>query len=65
MDEVNLDFVREHGEAIMNASPISYIRNAKPHGKVFDPEVADGTISCVDTSFFVDHTEPLEALECV
>ncbi len=49
----------------MNASPISYIKDAKPTGNLFNPEAADGTVSCVNTSFFVDHTEPLEALECV
>ncbi|KAI9879999.1 MAG: hypothetical protein M1830_006116 [Pleopsidium flavum] len=60
---VNLDFIREHGEAIMKASPVSYIKDAKPTGNLFNPKAADGTVSCLNTSFFVDHTEPLEALE--
>ena len=57
-----LTFICNHGEAILKASPIGYIKNAKFHGSLFDLAVTDGAISSVDTGFFVDHTEPLEAL---
>lgn len=51
----------------MEASPIDYIKGAKLRGSLFEPSdnVADGTVSCIDTNFYVDHTEPLEALERV
>jgi len=52
----------------MRNSPIDYIKSAKLHGSLFslsDDVSSDGTISCVDTSFYVDHMEPLKALERV
>jgi hypothetical protein len=62
---VRLDFIKEHAEEIMKASPIRYVRDAKLRGSLFDPEDASGLVSSVDTGFWVDHTEPLEALEWV
>ena len=49
----------------MRASPISYVRSAKAYGSLFDPADTSGMVSGVDTNFFVDHTEPLEALAWV
>ncbi|KAI9812988.1 MAG: hypothetical protein M1832_006425 [Thelocarpon impressellum] len=62
-NNIDTAFIQDHGPAIMEASPIDYIVDAKPHGSFFDPKVNDGTISSVDTGFFVDHTEPLDALQ--
>ena len=65
IDDVQLSFIQDHGEAIVKASPIRYIRAAKLHGSLFNPEVTNGTASSVDTGFFVDHAEPLKVLERV
>lgn len=65
VNEVRLDFIRDNAEAIMNASPVKYIRDSKVHGSLFNSKVTDGTVSCVDTQFFADHTEALEALQSV
>ncbi|KAH8731829.1 hypothetical protein GQ44DRAFT_603835, partial [Phaeosphaeriaceae sp. PMI808] len=65
INTVSLDFIREHAEPIMKASPVDYIRSAKLRGKIFDPEDSSGLVSSVDTNFFVDHEEPLEALTWV
>lgn len=62
---IQLDFIRKHAEAIMKASPVSYISNARLHGSLFDPEDISGLVSAVFSDFFVDHTEPLEALAWV
>ena len=62
VNTVRLDFIKEHAEEIMKASPISYVKDAKLRGSLFNPEVASGLVSSVDTGFLVDHTEPLEAL---
>ena len=62
---VQLDYIKDHAEAIMRASPISYVRDAKVSGSLFDPEDTSGMVSGVNTNFFVDHTEPLEALAWV
>ena len=62
INTVRLDFIKEHAEEIMRASPIRYVKDAKLRGSVFSPEDANGLVSSVDTGFWVDHTKPLEAL---
>ncbi|KAL2039895.1 hypothetical protein N7G274_007298 [Stereocaulon virgatum] len=62
INTVRLDFIKEHAEEIMRASPIQYVKDAKLCGSVFDPEDANGLVSSVDTGFWIDHTEPSEAL---
>jgi hypothetical protein len=57
--------MKDDAESIMKASPVSYVRNAKLRGKLFDSEDTSGLVSSVDTGFFVDHEEPLQALEWV
>jgi hypothetical protein len=62
INAARLDFIREHAKAIIEVSPIDYVKNAKLCGSLFDPEDKSSIISSADTGFFVDHTEPLEAL---
>ncbi|OJD10138.1 hypothetical protein ACJ73_09921 [Blastomyces percursus] len=62
---VSLDFAKENAEAIMKASPIPYIRKARQCGTLFETKDSTGLVCGVDTGFFVDHEEPLEALELV
>lgn len=64
MGGVNLDLIRHHAAAIMEASPVKYVREANLHGALFE-ETQDGSISSADTNFFVDHDEPLQALQLV
>ena len=49
----------------MEASPISYVKDAELRGSVFDPGDTSGLVSSVNSGFFVDHNEPLEALAWV
>ena len=58
-------FIRDNAEAIMKASPIRYVKDAVLRGSLFDREDTSGVVSSVYTNFFVDHTEPLEALAWV
>lgn len=62
INTVRLDFIKEYAEEIMKASPIRYVKGAKLCGRLFNPEDSSGLVSSVDTGFWVDHTEPLEAL---
>ncbi|KAH0357438.1 hypothetical protein KCU83_g919, partial [Aureobasidium melanogenum] len=50
---------------IMASCPVNYIRTAKLRGSLFDSKVTDGTVSCADTEFFVDHAEPDAALDAI
>ncbi|MCJ1367446.1 hypothetical protein MMC16_006579 [Acarospora aff. strigata] len=65
IEAIQLGFICEHAAAILKASPIGYIKDAKVRGELFNPEVTHGTVSSVDTNYICDHTEPLEALENV
>lgn len=49
----------------MEAPPISYVKDAELRGGLFDSKDISGAVSSVDTKFFVDHTETLEALTWV
>lgn len=57
--------VREHAQAIMAASPVNYVKTAKPKGSLFEEGDQGGVICCADTHFWVDHAEPLAALAAV
>lgn len=62
LSTTRLEFMKGHAEEIMKASPIRYVRDAKLRGNLFDPEDDSGLVSSVDTGFWIDHREPLEAL---
>jgi len=65
IERVSLEFIREKADAIMRASPIPYVKEAKLCGTLFDSNDSPGLVSGVNTGFFVDHDEPLEALGLV
>ncbi|KAI9819308.1 MAG: hypothetical protein M1827_007465 [Pycnora praestabilis] len=64
-EDVNLEMTRDHARSLMASCPVTYVSEAKIRGALFGDEVDDGSISCADTGFWVDHTEPLEALNVV
>ncbi|OJT10701.1 hypothetical protein TRAPUB_12794 [Trametes pubescens] len=58
---LDIAFIREHAASVLACSPVKYLRAAELRGAFIDP---DGAGSCeAFTSFYVDHTEPLQALE--
>ncbi len=61
---VDLTMTQDHARAIMDSCPVQYVKEAKLHGSLFG-EVDDGSVSCADTQFWVDHEEPLKALDAV
>ena len=46
---------------IFNVTPVEYLRDIKLRGSLFGDD-SSGAVSCVYTEFYVDHKEPLEAL---
>ena len=50
---------------IMDSCPVTYVKEAKLRGDLFEPDAAEGVICCADTNFWVDHAEPLEVLKAV
>lgn len=61
--EVDLQFIRRNAESVLAASFIDYLKGAVLHGKLFQADSDTSAISSVFTQFYVDHAEPLEALE--
>lgn len=62
-----LDFMQACASEVMAGSPIAYVQTAKLCGSLFQPDdtvTDDGSslVSGVDTNFFVNHEEPLDAL---
>ena len=64
IDTTLLKYIKEHAKGILESYPKSYIKAAKLHGTLFDPDTANGLISSVDTRSRVDHMEPGKALIC-
>ncbi|KAL3425113.1 hypothetical protein PVAG01_04394 [Phlyctema vagabunda] len=59
---LQFDFMKRNAQVIMEASPIKYVKDANICGSLFTNEESNGLVSSVNTRFFVDHGEPLEAL---
>jgi hypothetical protein len=60
--QVPLDFARQHAAGVLTGSPVSYIKNARLCGNIFNSGDVSGLKCGVDSNFFVDHDEPLDAL---
>ena len=65
IEEVDLSMTRSHARAIMDCSPVAYVKEAVLKGRLFEKDADENVVCCADTKFWVDHTEPLEALQAV
>jgi hypothetical protein len=65
IEKMSLDFIRENAHSILSTSLVPYIRDAELCGSLFNPDDTSGIVSGVNTDFFVDHEEPLDALKSV
>lgn len=64
ISNVNLEFIRKHASQVLGGSNIDYLYSTKLHGSLFaDEDEDDGTICCVETEFFMEHEEALQALD--
>ncbi|KAK1659832.1 hypothetical protein BDP55DRAFT_619425 [Colletotrichum godetiae] len=62
--DVSMDYARDHAADVLKASPITYVREAQLCGRLFHSDDASGMVSGVNSNFYVDHAEPLDALAC-
>lgn len=58
IDNLDVNFIRHHALNIIKSTPVTYLKESVLHGKLFN-NVEDGTISSVNSKFFVDHKEVL------
>ena len=65
LEDVNLDMTKEHARVITDSSPVAYVKSAELKGTLFGVGGGDGSCCCASTNFYVDHAEPLAALEGV
>ena len=63
IENIDLSFCRKNAKLIFEASPVDYVRAMQPRGTLFEKDCTSGSISSVDTEFYVDHDEPLAALQ--
>jgi len=63
IENIDLSFCRENAKLIFEASPVDYVRAMQPRGSLFENDCTSGAISSVNTEFYVDHDEPLAALQ--
>ena len=62
VDKVDANFILKNASKILASTPIDYLKDAKPCGSLFDENCTTGAVSCLDTKFYLDHHEPLDAL---
>lgn len=65
VDEIDLEFIKKNASKILGATSVPYVKDAALRGSLFQENDSHdpGVVSSVDTEFFVDHIEPLRALE--
>jgi hypothetical protein len=60
---LDIGFIQANIHPILTSTPVEYLKTADLRGILFEEVPKDpGTICSLFTSFYVDHTEPLEAL---
>jgi len=62
-NEIDTEYCRLNGKKILARTPVDYLQNLQFRGSLFEENCTTGAVSSVDTSFYVDHAEPLEALK--
>ena len=62
---VDTNFIARTAKKIFQVAPIAYLQpsNIDLRGSLFQNEYDNGVVCSVFTQFYVDHREPLEALE--
>jgi hypothetical protein len=66
LEKTELEVIRQQASTAMKSCPVEYVRSAGLRGSLFESNAnGDGAVSCADTTFWVDHQEPLEALELI
>jgi hypothetical protein len=65
IESIDTNFIARTAKKIFQVSPITYLQpsNIDLRGSLFQNEYDNGVICSVFTQFYVDHHEPLEALE--
>jgi hypothetical protein len=59
---IDTTFMRQNAAKILKDTPVKYLHGAQLRGSLFEENCASAAISCLDTRYFVDHKEPMEAL---
>jgi hypothetical protein len=63
VDMINTNFILANTSNVLANTPIDYLKDVELAGSLFRDDCTNGAISCVYTHFFVDHREPLAALD--
>ncbi|KAG7453219.1 uncharacterized protein BT62DRAFT_940616 [Guyanagaster necrorhizus] len=63
INNIDLDFIRRTAPRMLSVATVDYLKDAQLRGSLFEERPAAGTVSSVDTKFYVDREEPLAALK--
>ena len=63
ISNIDVDFIRCYAHKILDTTTVKYLQNIQLQGSLFQDNPEPGVISSVYTEFYVDHREPLLALE--
>ncbi|KAK0455319.1 uncharacterized protein EV420DRAFT_1644958 [Desarmillaria tabescens] len=63
INNIDLDFIRHNTPGMLSATPVDYLKDAQLRGLLFEERPIAGTISSIDTKFYVNRDEPLAVLK--
>ncbi|KAK0493342.1 hypothetical protein EDD18DRAFT_1179631 [Armillaria luteobubalina] len=63
INNIDLDFIRKNAPGMLSATTVDYLKNAQLRGSLFEEKPVAGTVSSIDTKFYVDRGEPLAVLK--
>ncbi|PBK92195.1 hypothetical protein ARMGADRAFT_1013421, partial [Armillaria gallica] len=62
VNNIDLDFIRHNAPGLLSATTVDYLKNTQLRGLLFEEQTVAGTMSSIDTKFYVDRGELLAAL---
>ncbi|KAK0186106.1 hypothetical protein F5146DRAFT_168926 [Armillaria mellea] len=63
INDIDLGFIRHNAPGMLSATTVDYLKNARLRGSLFEEHPVAGTVSSIDTKFYVDRGEPLSILK--
>ena len=63
VNRIDTHFIFQNATKILERTPIEYLKDVRLVGSLFDKNCTTEAVSCADTHFYVDHKEPLAALD--
>ncbi|KAK0210054.1 hypothetical protein DFS33DRAFT_1465631 [Desarmillaria ectypa] len=63
INNIDLYFIRHNTLGMLSATTVDYLKDPQLRGSLFEERPVAGTVSSIDTKFYVDRDEPLASLK--